>query len=583
MEEICKLMKRFYFILLMLAGALAFSCTREPSPGHDSPETGFKTIHYKVQVSSSGISKATTAENDTKYVFQATDALYVSSTDPDSGDVQLFGVLTLMYGSGETTAYFEGDLVGVNEFEPDSDTPINVTLVSSEDRIHTTSEGQITDTSYPSGEYGTTLADAVEKYSNFTCSTTFGATRFTLAQQSTFLIFSVIFKRTEVAVSTSVTAKVFNDSEVNPIWEGEVSATALGSARSRVDFVVAFPGGSTSLTDAELSVIWGNGTNDHKEFAIDDKVLAVNNYYTVSRSTIDLGNPFHIRAKEDGTTNVTFKYTYETGGIQYICYDLGVDDWTDYDGNSLSLSKDYVIYFKGTRSTCDCVGATQLFTADHVCYIGGNITSLLADPTQFADNAFRSAFSNGTCVDAVTSPAEVNWVDIDSDDPLILPSFTSAECYREMFRNCTSLTTVPDLPATTVASGCYWNMFRLCNGLTTASGVLPAETLAVDCYREMFRQCANLKSAPILPAPTLAERSYRQMFAGCTSLLSVTCLATNISAANCTYQWMSGAKNSNTCYFYKASTIGVNVSGGWTRGNDGILGNWQVQDYTQSP
>ena len=567
----------------MLAGALAFSCTREPSPGHDSPETGFKTIHYKVQVSSSGISKATTAENDTKYVFQATDALYVSSTDPDSGDVQLFGVLTLMYGSGETTAYFEGDLVGVNEFEPDSDTPINVTLVSSEDRIHTTSEGQITDTSYPSGEYGTTLADAVEKYSNFTCSTTFGATRFTLAQQSTFLIFSVIFKRTEVAVSTSVTAKVFNDSEVNPIWEGEVSATALGSARSRVDFVVAFPGGSTSLTDAELSVIWGNGTNDHKEFAIDDKVLAVNNYYTVSRSTIDLGNPFHIRAKEDGTTNVTFKYTYETGGIQYICYDLGVDDWTDYDGNSLSLSKDYVIYFKGTRSTCDCVGATQLFTADHVCYIGGNITSLLADPTQFADNAFRSAFSNGTCVDAVTSPAEVNWVDIDSDDPLILPSFTSAECYREMFRNCTSLTTVPDLPATTVASGCYWNMFRLCNGLTTASGVLPAETLAVDCYREMFRQCANLKSAPILPAPTLAERSYRQMFAGCTSLLSVTCLATNISAANCTYQWMSGAKNSNTCYFYKASTIGVNVSGGWTRGNDGILGNWQVQDYTQSP
>ena len=576
-------MKRFYFILLMLAGALAFSCTREPSPGHDSPETGFKTIHYKVQVSSSGISKATTAENDTKYVFQATDALYVSSTDPDSGDVQLFGVLTLMYGSGETTAYFEGDLVGVNEFEPDSDTPINVTLVSSEDRIHTTSEGQITDTSYPSGEYGTTLADAVEKYSNFTCSTTFGATRFTLAQQSTFLIFSVIFKRTEVAVSTSVTAKVFNDSEVNPIWEGEVSATALGSARSRVDFVVAFPGGSTSLTDAELSVIWGNGTNDHKEFAIDDKVLAVNNYYTVSRSTIDLGNPFHIRAKEDGTTNVTFKYTYETGGIQYICYDLGVDDWTDYDGNSLSLSKDYVIYFKGTRSTCDCVGATQLFTADHVCYIGGNITSLLADPTQFADNAFRSAFSNGTCVDAVTSPAEVNWVDIDSDDPLILPSFTSAECYREMFRNCTSLTTVPDLPATTVASGCYWNMFRLCNGLTTASGVLPAETLAVDCYREMFRQCANLKSAPILPAPTLAERSYRQMFAGCTSLLSVTCLATNISAANCTYQWMSGAKNSNTCYFYKASTIGVNVSGGWTRGNDGILGNWQVQDYTQSP
>ena len=328
-----------------------------------------------------------------------------------------------------------------------------------------------------------------------------------------------------------------------------------------------------------MSVIWGNGENDHKEFAIDDKVLAINNYYTVSRSTIDLGNPFHIRAKEDGTTNVTFKYT---GGIQYICYDLGVDDWTDYDGRSLALSKDYVVYFQGTRADCDCVGATQLFTANQVCYIGGKITSLLADPTQFAANAFRSAFSNGTCVDAVTTPAEVNWVDIDSADPLILPSFTSAECYREMFRNCSSLTSLPDLPATTVAARCYWNMFRLCTGLTAACDVLPATTLAEDCYREMFRQCSNLKSAPILPAPTLVVRSYRQMFAACTSLLSVTCLATNISAEGCTYQWMSGTKNSNTCYFYKDSTMVVG-SGGWPRNDGGILSNWKVEDYVQNP
>ena len=572
-------MKRFGFILLLMA-TLALSCTREALPGHDPSETGFKTIHYKVLVSSFDDTKATTADNNTKYVFQATDSLYVSSTDPGTGDVQLFGVLKLIYGSGETTAYFEGDLVGVNEFEPASDTPIDVTLVSSNDRIHTTGGGKLTGTAYPSNEYATSLADAVQKYSNFICNTTFGATRFTLTQQSAFLVFTVSFKRTEVAVSAPVTAKVFNNSEATPVWQAEISAAALGSGRSRVDFVVAFPGGSTSLTDAELSVIWGDGANDHKEFAIDDKDLAVNHYYKVSRTTIDLGNPFHIRAKEDDTT-VTFKYTYDTGGIQYICYDLGVDDWTDYDGSTLALSKDYVVYFKGTRDDCDCVGATQLFTANQVCYIGGNITSLLADPTQFAANAFRSAFSNGTCVDAVTTPAEVNWVDIDSADPLILPPFTSTECYREMFRNCSSLTTVPDLPATTVASGCYWNMFRLCNGLTTASGVLPAETLAEDCYREMFRQCSNLKSAPRLPAPTLAVRCYRQMFAACTSLLSVTCLATDISAENCTYQWMSGAKNNSACYFYKASTMGVNVSGGWTRDINGILSNWQVQDYTE--
>ena len=572
-------MKRFGLILLMLA-TLALSCAREPSPGQDSPETGFKTIHYKVKVSSSDDSKATTADNNTKYVFQATDSLYVSSTDPVSGDLQLFGVLKLISGSGETIAYFEGDLVGVNEFEPASDTPINVTLVGSGDRIHTTGRGKLTGTTYPSNEYGTSLADAVQKFSHFTCSTTFGNTRFTLTQQSAFLVFTVSFKRTEVAVSTPITAKIFNNSEATPVWQNVINATALGGGRSRVDFVVAFPGGSTSLTDAELSVTWGNGVNDHKEFTIDDKDLAVNNYYTVSRTTIDLGNPFHIRAKEDGTTNVTFKTTYATGTgeILYLSYDLGVDDWAPYDGSALSLSKDDVVYFKGTRTNCDCVGATQLFTANHVCYIGGNITSLLADPTQFADNAFRSAFSNGTCVDAVTTPAEVNWVDIDSADPLILPSFTSAECYREMFRNCSSLTTMPDLPATTVAARCYWNMFRLCTRLTTVCDVLPAETLAEDCYRELFRQCSSLQSAPRLPAPTLAVRSYRQMFAGCTSLLSVTCLATDISAENCTFQWMNGAKNNSACKFYKASTMGVSVSGGWTRGDAGILSNWQVKN-----
>ena len=567
-------MKRFYFILLMLAGALAFSCTREPSPGHDSPETGFKTIHYKVQVSSSGISKATTAENDTKYVFQATDALYVSSTDPDSGDVQLFGVLTLISCSGETTAYFEGNLVGVNEFEPDSDTPINVTLVSSEDRIHTTSEGQLTDTSYPSDEYGTTLADAVQKFSNFTCSTTFGATRFTLSQQSAFLIFTVSFKRSEVPVTTPVTAKVFNNNEANPIWQAEVSATALGSARSSADFVVAFPGGSTSLTDAELSVIWGNGANDHKEFAIDNKVLAVNNYYTVPRTTIDLGNPFHIRAKEDGTTNVTFKYTSVTGGIQYICYDLGVDDWTDYDGSSLALSKDYVVYFQGTRADCDCVGATQLFTANQVCYIGGKITSLLAAPTQYADNAFRSAFSNGTCVDAVTTPAEVNWVDIDSADPLILPSFVSKECYREMFRYCTSLTSVPNLPAEIAAQGCYWNMFRDCTGLETANINLALTTMAEDCCRELFRKCVNLTSVPILRASTLAQRCYKQMLSDCNKLTSITCLATDISAASCLDNWVSGISTSGT--FYKDPNMS-----GWSKGNSGYPSNWTLTDYSE--
>ena len=572
-------MKRVGFILLMLA-TLVLSCTREPLTRLESTENGFKTFHYKVQVSSYDDTRATTADNNTKYVFQATDSLYVNSIDPNTGEDQLFGVLNLVSGSGETTAFFEGDLVGVNEFEPASDTPINVTLVSSGDRIHTTGRGKLTGTAYPDDEYGTTLADAVQKFSHFTCSTTFGASSFTLSQQSAFLIFTVTFRVSAVPVSTPVTVKVFNDNDANPIREAEVNAAVFGSGKSCVDFVFAFPGGSTSLTDAELSVIWGNGENDHKEFSIDDASLAVNNYYTVPRTTIEVVNAFHIRATEDNTT-VTFKYTYATGGIQYMSDDLGVYDWTHYDGSQLSLSQNDVVYFKGTRTECDCIGTTQLFTADKVCYIGGYITSLLADDTQYAPYAFRSAFSNGTCVDAVTTPAAVDWVDIDmTNDPLILPSFTSTECYREMFRNCTSLTKGPDLPAETVAPGCYWNMFRKCAELTTVSSVLPATTLAENCYRELFRECSKVTTVPALPAPTLAPSCYRQMFANCSKLSSVTCLATDISAADSHLNWMTNANNKSTCIFYKASTMTVG-NGGWSRDNSGILSNWQVQDYTE--
>ena len=116
-------------------------------------------------------------------------------------------------------------------------------------------------------------------------------------------------------------------------------------------------------------------------------------------------------------------------------------------------------------------------------------------------------------------------------------------------------------------------MFRSCTGLVHADIELPATTLAEDCYRELFRQCSNLQSVPTLPAQTLVARCYQQMFAACTSLLSVTCLATDISATSCTENWMSGAKNNAACIFYKASTMT-----GWSRGNSGILSSWQVVD-----
>lgn len=99
-----------------------------------------------------------------------------------------------------------------------------------------------------------------------------------------------------------------------------------------------------------------------------------------------------------------------------------------------------------------------------------------------------------------------------------LPATTSANsCYTYMFSGCSSLVQAPELPATTLTGSCYSNMFVGCASLTTAPE-LPATTLANSCYKNMFRGCTSLTQAPELPATTLANNCYENMFYGCTSL-----------------------------------------------------------------
>ena len=158
-----------------------------------------------------------------------------------------------------------------------------------------------------------------------------------------------------------------------------------------------------------------------------------------------------------------------------------------------------------------------------------------------------------------------------SAENLVLPATTLAEqCYKYMFWNCTSLTTPPELPATTLAESCYSSMFAGCTSLTTGPE-LPATTLAVGCYGSMFNGCTSLTIAPELPATTLTGRCYRYMFDGCTNLNYIKCLATDISASDCTYNWVSSVSSTGT--FVK----NPNMSS-WTTGTDGIPTNWTVQD-----
>ena len=116
------------------------------------------------------------------------------------------------------------------------------------------------------------------------------------------------------------------------------------------------------------------------------------------------------------------------------------------------------------------------------------------------------------------------------------------------------------------------SLFKECSGLTDASKlVLPSTTLANSCYHSMFWNCTNLTTAPELPATTLANACYFGMFYGCRSLNYIKCLATDISAVNCTAFWVEGVASTGT--FVKASSMTD-----WTTGNSGIPTNWTRVD-----
>ena len=117
----------------------------------------------------------------------------------------------------------------------------------------------------------------------------------------------------------------------------------------------------------------------------------------------------------------------------------------------------------------------------------------------------------------------------------------------------------------------FKGLFKNQTNLISAENlVLPATILAEDCYANMFEGCTSLTKAPKLPATTLVKGCYASMFAGCTSLKYVNCSATDISAQDCTTDWLKDVSPTGT--FVKASSME-----GWTIGASGIPSGWTVK------
>ena len=146
--------------------------------------------------------------------------------------------------------------------------------------------------------------------------------------------------------------------------------------------------------------------------------------------------------------------------------------------------------------------------------------------------------------------------------------------FCSLFDGCESLTTAPELPATTLADNCYYEMFNGCTSLTAAPE-LPTTTLTEFCYNRMFYNCTSLTVAPELPAETLVNWCYYRMFYGCTNLSNITMLATNISVSGCLNNWVSGVASTGT-FTKAASLVQGSEAGQIPTGTSGIPEGWTV-------
>ena len=266
---------------------------------------------------------------------------------------------------------------------------------------------------------------------------------------------------------------------------------------------------------------------------------------------------------ESGTADSTANYLNFVISGNPVSLSGNVMSLIDGVGETLIVPSDYCFcYLFYNSSSIKTVSSDFLpaTTLKNGCYswMFYNCSSLVQAPslhvTTLASNCYSHMFQG--CKSLTTAPE--------------LPATTLAyACYSGMFQGCSSLVDAPVLPATTLDGGCYSNMFNGCTKLVNAPE-LPATTLDERCYNSMFRTCISLTTAPELPATTLTRECYREMFNGCRKLKYVKSLATDITASNSLYNWLSMVSSTGT--FVKPAGVSYET------GKSGIPEGWTVEE-----
>lgn len=284
--------------LVVTAIALLGSCNNKEEQPTQQTETAtattpeaVKTVEYTVVVN--GTDTKATVDADMKTLrFAAGDKLYITADDR----ADLRGFLTLKDGDeGKTQgATFTGTLEYTGD-APASDLSVKATLVGSANQGFTLSgdgkaiEGGIV---YPSASFCSDVNDAVEKYSNLTGTSTYGARSFQLTQETAFLNFAVTLND-GTATATDITATVKNGATT---LSTATVTTATVSEKVMTNFVLPVAA-ATTLNGATVTIA-GNHTPAVKDIG---NITLTAKVYNVKRDVLTLGDLFYSDASVSTT------------------------------------------------------------------------------------------------------------------------------------------------------------------------------------------------------------------------------------------------------------------------------------------
>ena len=207
---------------------------------------------------------------------------------------------------------------------------------------------------------------------------------------------------------------------------------------------------------------------------------------------------------------------------------LGNEDFT-LKTNNTTKNWDGTLEYSTDKSTWNTWDGTEISSAGSKLYLRGTGNTKIAGAPS---TDYKFVFTGTNTLKIACEGNIENLLDYETVSAGEHPTMYNYYCYSNMFQDCTSLISAPELPATTLANGCYYNMFSGCTSLITAPA-LPATTLADYCYSNMFQDCTSLTTVPALPATTLVTQCYNNMFWGCTSLTTIPELSATTLAQSC--------------------------------------------------